>query len=159
MMITISVVLSKKERYGANEKNDCRHAIIADCSRVGAEIASILSSRGKVVVVLDNNKLSFRKLSPDYSGFTVEADATDVDALKHAGIEKADLLVAATNDDNTNIRIAQIATKLFQVPRKDASGVGNSGAKHHRMHHTRREQHYPQGENAKTRRDSLWNMI
>ncbi|WP_178021087.1 NAD-binding protein [uncultured Paenibacillus sp.] len=99
------------------KKNDCRHAIIAGCSRVGAEIASMLSSKGKDVVVLDNNKLSFRKLSPDYSGFTVEADATDVDALKQAGIEKADLLVAATNDDNTNIMIAQIASKLFQVPR------------------------------------------
>ena len=98
-------------------KNNYNYIIVAGCGRLGAKIASALSAQGKNVVVLDNNSLSFRKLSPDYSGFTIHGDATDIDMLAQAGIEKADVVVAATNDDNTNIMIAQIASKIFNVPK------------------------------------------
>ena len=91
--------------------------LVAGCSRAGARIASILSAKGKDVVVLDRDKASFRKLSPDFSGFTIASDVTDVDALKHAGIAKADVVFAATDDDNTNIMVAEIASALFNVPR------------------------------------------
>jgi trk system potassium uptake protein TrkA len=99
------------------KKNNYNYIIVAGCSRFGANIASMLSLQGKDVVVLDNYSSSFRKLSPDYSGFTIVADATDIDELTRAGIEKADIVVAATNDDNTNIMIAQIASKIFNVPK------------------------------------------
>lgn len=99
------------------KKNKYNYIIVAGCSRLGANIASMLSSQGKEVVVLDNNSLSFRKLSPDYSGFTTIADATDIDELTNAGIKKADVVVVATNDDNINIMIAQISSKIFNVPK------------------------------------------
>lgn len=99
------------------KKTNYNYIIVAGCSRFGANIASILSAQGKDVIVLNNNSLSFRKLSPDYSGFTITGDATDIDVLAGAGIGKADLVVAATNDDNTNIMIAQIASKIFNVPK------------------------------------------
>ena len=47
--------------------------------------------------------------------FTVGA-ALEVEALTAAGIEKADVFVASTNGDNTNIVIAQIAKRKFNVP-------------------------------------------
>lgn len=97
------------------KRNNYNYIIVAGCSRFGANIASILSAKGKDVVVLDNDNLAFRKLAPEYSGFTIQADATDIDALTKAGIAKADVVVAATNDDNTNIMIAEIASKLFNV--------------------------------------------
>lgn len=99
------------------KKNTYNYIIVAGCSRFGANIASMLSAQGKDVVILDNNSLSFRKLSPDYSGFTTLGDATDINVLAQAGIAKADVVVAATNDDNTNIMIAQIASKIFNVPK------------------------------------------
>ena len=40
----------------------------------------------------------------------------DEDALKSANIEKAAILLAATNNDNTNIMIAQIAKKIYKIP-------------------------------------------
>lgn len=98
-------------------KKHNNYFIIAGCSRFGANIASTLSAQGKDVVVLDSNNVSFRKLSPDYSGFSITADATDIDELRKAGIAKADVLLAATDDDNTNIMIAQIASKIFSVPK------------------------------------------
>ncbi|QQE77095.1 TrkA family potassium uptake protein [Alicyclobacillus sp. SO9] len=93
------------------------YIIIAGCSRAGAKIASTLSSRGKDVVIIDKNNLGFRKLSRDYAGFTIEADATDVDVLKGANIGRADVVFAATENDNVNIMISQIASQLFGVPK------------------------------------------
>lgn len=99
------------------KKNSYNYIIIAGCSRFGANIASILSSQGKDVVIIDNDMTSFRKLSTDYSGFKINGDATDVDILLEAGIKKADIVVAATNDDNTNIMISQISSEMFNVPK------------------------------------------
>lgn len=42
-------------------------------------------------------------------------DATDIDILMEAGIKKANIVLAATDDDNTNIMISQIASELFEV--------------------------------------------
>ena len=99
------------------KKNNGKYVLVAGCGRLGANIASVLSAQGKDVVVLDSNSTAFRKLSPDYSGFAIQGDATDIDMLTQAGIEKADIVVAATNDDNTNVMIAQIASKIFAVPK------------------------------------------
>lgn len=93
------------------------YILVAGCSRSGARIASLLSSKGKDVVVIDRDSAAFRKLSPDFSGFTIPADVTDIDALRHAGIEKVDVVFAATDDDNTNIMVAQIARVIFDVPK------------------------------------------
>lgn len=97
--------------------HDASYVLVAGCGRLGANIASVLSAQGKDVVVLDVANTAFRKLSPDYGGFSIEGDATDLAMLERAGIEKAGIVVAATNDDNTNVMIAQIASKIFAVPK------------------------------------------
>lgn len=90
--------------------------IVAGCGRLGAKIASMFSSRGKDVVMIDSNGDSFRKLSPDYSGFSIEADATDIDVLEKAGVAHAETVVAVTDDDDVNIMVSQIARAIFDVP-------------------------------------------
>ena len=47
--------------------------------------------------------------------FTV-GTAIEMDALVEAGIERADAFIASTDGDNTNIIIAQIAQKRYEVP-------------------------------------------
>ncbi|MBW3568366.1 MAG: NAD-binding protein [Proteobacteria bacterium] len=48
----------------------------------------------------------------------VEPDAPiEIDALLAAGIDEADIFIAATRGDNTNILVAQLAQKRFDVPR------------------------------------------
>lgn len=84
---------------------------------MGANIASLLSSQGLDVIVLDIDGSAFSKLSPKYSGFTAVADATDIDELINAGIERADVVISATDNDNKNLMIAQIASKIFNVPK------------------------------------------
>ena len=41
--------------------------------------------------------------------------ALEVDALAEAGIERADAFIAATDGDNTNILIGQVAQKRFDI--------------------------------------------
>lgn len=43
------------------------------------------------------------------------ANGTDLHKLKEAKIEEASAVIAVTNDDNTNITVAQIARELFKV--------------------------------------------
>ena len=74
--------------------------------------------------MLDSDPLSHERLDKDQTTtwedaggrFTV-GTALEVDALIEAGIEEADVFVAATSGDNTNLVIAQIAQRRFKVPR------------------------------------------
>jgi trk system potassium uptake protein TrkA len=98
--------------------------LIVGAGRVGSAVAKSALSAGHEVSVLDEDPLSHERLDKDQrdswedSGgqFTI-GTALEMDALMEAGIERADLFIAATNGDNTNLIIAQIARKRFNVPR------------------------------------------
>lgn len=90
--------------------------IVAGGSRLGANIAFTVSKHKKDVTLIDLDPKAFHKLNPDYSGYTVEGDASDISVLEHAGINRAYVVIAATDDDNTNIMISQIAKVVFEVP-------------------------------------------
>lgn len=92
-------------------------AVVVGCGRLGSHIANQLSKEGWSVVLIDKKERSFDNISSEFSGFTVLADATEHEVLLQAKIDQANLLVASTNDDNTNVFIAQIAKKIFHVPK------------------------------------------
>ena len=79
---------------------------------------------GHEVSVLDSDPLSHERLDKDQTttwedaggSFTV-GTALEIDALIDAGIEGADVFLAATSGDNTNLVIAQIAQRRYRVPR------------------------------------------
>ncbi|MFH1640872.1 MAG: TrkA family potassium uptake protein [Candidatus Omnitrophota bacterium] len=93
------------------------HIIILGCGRVGSELAKLLSSEGHDVVVIDKNKDAFERLGGTFNGLTLEGDGFDLELLKQAGIEKAEAFCAVTNGDNTNLVSAQVAKKIFNVPK------------------------------------------
>ena len=93
------------------------HIIIVGCGRWGSELAQLLAHEGHNVVVIDKNPKSFSRLGADFNGLTIAGIGFDPDVLKKAGIEKADVLAAVTNGDNSNIMIAQIAKKIYKVPK------------------------------------------
>ena len=97
------------------KKINSEYIIIAGCSRFGTNIATELSLSGRDVVIIDINENSFRKLSPNYSGFKVVGDATDIDTLMEVDIYKATMLIAATNDDDVNIMISLIAKNILNI--------------------------------------------
>ena len=100
----------------AEAKN--KYIIIIGCGRLGSFLANRLSNEGHSVVVIDVNSNAFDALITDqFSGFRVEGDATEFAVLKQAKIDKADVVIGATHDENVNIMTAQIAKKRFNVPK------------------------------------------
>lgn len=91
--------------------------VVVGCGRLGANIANALSRQGRSVVVVDARPEAFAELSGEFSGFTVEADATEYAVLAEAGIDKAEALLACTDDDAVNLLVAQVARDVFKVPR------------------------------------------
>jgi trk system potassium uptake protein TrkA len=93
------------------------YVIIVGCGRVGSELAKLLSAEGHNVVVIDKNQASFDRLGGTFNGLTLVGNGFSLDLLKQAGIEKADAFCAVTNGDNTNLISAQVAKKIFKVPK------------------------------------------
>lgn len=93
------------------------YVIIVGCGRVGSELAKLLSGEGHNVVVIDKARVSFDRLGGSFNGVTAVGNGFDLELLKQVGIEKADAFCAVTNGDNTNLISAQVAKRIFKVPK------------------------------------------
>ena len=92
-----------------------RYIIVVGCGRLGSHLANCLSRDGNLVVVIDRKETTLNELSPDFSGFRINGDATHMAVLKEAKLKDADVLIATTHDDNVNLMVAQVAKKIFHV--------------------------------------------
>ena len=90
-------------------------ALIIGCGRVGSSIALELDREGWEVVVVDENEDALSRLGENWPGTFLVGHGMDADLLREAGIEEADAVVVATDGDNTNIVIGQVAQKRFEV--------------------------------------------
>ena len=90
-------------------------ALIIGCGRVGSTIALQLYAEDWDVTVVDENEDALSRLGEHWPGAFVVGHGMDVDLLRDAGIEEADAVVVATDGDNTNIIIGQVAQKRFDV--------------------------------------------
>lgn len=98
--------------------------LIVGCGRVGSAVAKSMLADGHEVSVLDENPEAIALLNrgqeqswEDLGGAFTVGTALEIDALLQAGVERADAFVASTNGDNTNLVIAQIAQRRFEVDR------------------------------------------
>src|SRR4051795_7669407 len=96
--------------------------LIVGCGRVGSSIARTMLAEGHEVSVLDEDPEAVAQLEKgqtqgweDMGGSFTVGTALEIDALLEAGIDRADAFIASTDGDNTNLVIAQIAQRRFQV--------------------------------------------
>jgi len=92
-------------------------ALVIGCGRVGSAVALDLHAAGWDVTVCDENEDALNRLGDGWSGGFVVGHGMDLRLLREAGIEDADAVVVTTDGDNTNVVIAQVAQKLFGVPK------------------------------------------
>jgi trk/ktr system potassium uptake protein len=97
--------------------------LIVGIGRVGSSLARAMMRDGHEVSCLDEDPESHARLEvglegswEDLGGHFTVGTGLEIDALNEAGIEKADAFIASTDGDNTNLIIAQIAQKRFNVP-------------------------------------------
>ena len=90
-------------------------AIVVGCGRVGSSVAKKLTKVGWDVVAVDENEEALARLGENWPGGFVVGHGMDVNVLREAGIEEADAVVVATNGDNTNIVVGQVAQKRFGI--------------------------------------------
>jgi len=98
--------------------------LIVGAGRVGSAIAKTMLADGHEVSVLDEDPEAIALLErgqdrgwEDLGGSFTVGTALEIDALLEAGIGRADAFVASTDGDNTNLVIAQIAQRRFEVQR------------------------------------------
>jgi trk system potassium uptake protein TrkA len=98
--------------------------LIVGAGRVGSSVARSALEAGHEVSVLDEDPLSHERLDAgmetsweDAGGLFTVGHAIEAEALEEAGIERADVFIASTDGDNTNLTIAQIAKRGFGVER------------------------------------------
>jgi len=89
---------------------------VIGCGRVGSAVSLQLAGSGWDVTVLDENEDSLARLGEHWTGGFVVGHGMDLKLLREGGIEEADAVVVTTDGDNTNIVIAQVAQKQFDVP-------------------------------------------
>jgi trk/ktr system potassium uptake protein len=92
-------------------------AIVIGCGRVGSSVAKRLAREGWEVTAVDETEAALARLGPNWTGGFVVGHGMDLKTLKGAGIEDADAVIVATDGDNTNIVVGQLAQKQFEVPR------------------------------------------
>ena len=88
-------------------------ALIIGCGRVGSSVATQLDRDGWDVVAVDEKEEALNRLGSHWGGGFIVGHGMDVDVLREAGIEEAEAVVVATNGDNSNIVIGQVAKKKF----------------------------------------------
>ena len=86
--------------------------VIAGAGAVGSHLARLLSRDHMNVVLMDPNEEKLSKLSSNLDILATAASPTSPSALKNAGVERADLFVAVTPDENENITAAMLAKQM-----------------------------------------------
>src|SRR5439155_73778 len=86
-------------------------ALVIGCGRVGSNVALQLAEEGWEVTAVDEKEEALTRLGENWRGGFVLGHGMDADVLREAGIEDADAVVVATNGDNTNLVIAQVAAR------------------------------------------------
>jgi trk system potassium uptake protein TrkA len=90
--------------------------VIVGCGRVGSSLANLYCQAGHEVKIIDEDEEATSRLDPTFSGEFLRGVGLDIKVLRRAGIEEADICVACTDGDNTNLVVAQVAREQFKVP-------------------------------------------
>jgi len=94
--------------------------IICGAGRVGFSICNQLSRQGHSVTVIDKNGPDIQKINDTQNAKGIVGIATYPSVLEKADAKNADMIIAVTRNDETNMIVCQIAHSLFKIPRKIA---------------------------------------
>ena len=86
--------------------------VICGAGEVGRYTAEVLSDQGHDITVVDVSAAALKKLDEQVDVRSLVGSSCHAGVLREAGVEKADLLVAATNQDEINLLTATIGKRI-----------------------------------------------
>jgi len=92
--------------------------IICGAGKVGFSISKQLSAQGHSVTVIDQSSEDIKRINETQDVKGIVGRATFPNVLENAGAENADMIIAVTRNDETNMIICQLAHSLFNVGKK-----------------------------------------
>ena len=94
--------------------------IILGAGQVGGSLAAQLASEANDITVIDTDNVRLRELGDRLDIRTVHGKGSFPTVLRQAGADDADMLIAVTSSDETNMITCQVAYTLFRTPTKIA---------------------------------------
>jgi trk system potassium uptake protein TrkA len=94
--------------------------IILGGGQVGSSVANNLASEANDITVIDENGAILQELQDRLDLRTIKGHASHPDILKQAGADDADMIIAVTGNDETNMIACQVAYTLYHTPTKIA---------------------------------------
>lgn len=93
------------------------YIIVVGGGKVGYYLTKHLLNAGNEVVVIEKNPKKVEAIVNDLGGIAIQGDGSDALLMLEAGMNRADIVVAATGDDEDNLIVCQMAKKKFDVKR------------------------------------------
>jgi trk system potassium uptake protein TrkA len=93
------------------------YVIIAGAGKVGWNLARELIEKGHEVTLLENDRRRYLVVEQELEHAVQYGDASELWVLERGGIQRADLVIAVTGDDEDNILICQMARDKYDVER------------------------------------------
>tara|TARA_B100000945_G_scaffold308518_1_gene298322 strand:- start:3518 stop:4885 length:1368 start_codon:yes stop_codon:yes gene_type:complete len=94
--------------------------IICGAGMVGFSISKQLQAQGHSVTVIDQSSEDIKKINDTQDVKGIVGRATYPSVLENAGAKDADMIIAVTRNDETNMIVCQIASSLFNISKKIA---------------------------------------
>jgi len=93
------------------------YAIVVGGGKVGLNLARELLNKGSEVTLIEQRRDRYTAIEAELEYVAQYGDGTELWVLERAGIQRADLLVAVTGDDEDNLLVCQIAREKYLVDR------------------------------------------
>jgi trk system potassium uptake protein TrkA len=93
------------------------YVVVAGGGKVGFYLAKTLINEGHEVLVIERDRKKSDLINEELGSVVLRGDACEASILSEAGVNRADVVVAVTGDDEDNLVICQMAKKKFNVPR------------------------------------------
>src|SRR5207248_3536574 len=93
------------------------YVIIAGAGKVGWNLARELIAKDREVTLIESDHRRYRIVEEELEHAAQYGDATELWVLERAGIQRADVVIAVTGDDEDNILICQVAKEKYLCQR------------------------------------------
>jgi trk system potassium uptake protein len=93
------------------------YAIVVGAGKVGRNLARELIVKGHEVTLIESSRPRYLQMEDEFEHAAQYGDATELWVLERAGIQRADLVIAVTGDDEDNMLVCQVAKEKYLCDR------------------------------------------